>query len=174
MTDKQIIIDNIDVSGCDDYKCDGTCASSAYHLFNYDIKYAPCQNRNCYYKKLKRKEQEYSELITENENLSEENEVLKEINSRLQYMLDDVIEKVLKDDDQTEYFYTELKEKFTTKLDEIIKENDKFKQTITKIRDIAENRQIFCENCTGGVEEFTCNDCGYIKILQKISEVVDE
>ena len=62
MTDKQIIIDNIDVSGCEDYKCDGTCANSAYHLFNFETKYANCQNRNCYYKNWKRKEQECERL----------------------------------------------------------------------------------------------------------------
>ena len=48
----------------------------------------------------------------------------------------------------------------------------KYEQALTEIEEIAENREIFCENCTGGVEDFTCNDCGYVKILQKISEVL--
>ena len=72
MTDKQIIIDGIDVSGCEDYKCDGTCANSAYHLFNFETKYANCKNRNCYYKQLKAKEQECEELKEENFELKEE------------------------------------------------------------------------------------------------------
>lgn len=62
MTDKQIIIDGVDVSGCEDYKCDGTCENSAYHLFNYDTKYAPCKNRTCYYKQLKRAEQKLAKI----------------------------------------------------------------------------------------------------------------
>lgn len=62
MTDKQIIIDGVDVSGCEDYKCDGTCASSAYHLFNYDTKYATCKNRTCHYKNWQRAEQKLSKI----------------------------------------------------------------------------------------------------------------
>lgn len=53
-------------------------------------------------------------------------------------------------------------------------ECEELKQTIIRIEDIAENREIFCENCTGGIEDFTCNDCGYVKILQKINEVTNE
>ena len=51
-------------------------------------------------------------------------------------------------------------------------ENRKLSKTLAEIKEIAENREIFCENCGGGVESFTCDDCGYVKILQKISEVV--
>lgn len=51
---------------------------------------------------------------------------------------------------------------------------EKVKQTLDIIKEIAENREIFCENCSSGVESFTCDDCGYVKILQKISEVLDE
>lgn len=46
----------------------------------------------------------------------------------------------------------------------------KLSKTLTEIKEIAENREIFCENCCSGVESFTCDDCGYVKILQKISE----
>ena len=47
---------------------------------------------------------------------------------------------------------------------------EKVKQTLDIIKEIAENREIFCENCSSGVESFTCDDCGYVKILQKIRE----
>ena len=73
------IIDGIDVSGCKDYKCNGICESSAYFLFNYDVKYAPCKNRDCFYKQLKRKEQECEELTSKCSQL----EVLK-------YALEDI------------------------------------------------------------------------------------
>ena len=62
MTDKQIIIDNIDVSGCDFYidskNLEFNCKQTPQSYF--------CKNQpNCYYKQLKRKEQECEELKKE-------------------------------------------------------------------------------------------------------------
>ena len=65
MTDKQIIIDGVDVSGCRQYM--------HRHMEDYDIDildycryhFKPCKDvdvKYCYYKQLKRKEQEYEEL----------------------------------------------------------------------------------------------------------------
>ena len=57
MTDKQIIIDGVDVAGCEDY---GYRGKARYWCHNYD---EPCTDYpNCYYKQLKRKEQECEEL----------------------------------------------------------------------------------------------------------------
>lgn len=53
MTDKQIIIDKVDVSECIYYKAPGK-----YNTCGYDCKLTP----NCYYKQLKCKEQECEEL----------------------------------------------------------------------------------------------------------------
>lgn len=55
MTDKQIIIDDIDVSGCEAYK-DEHCKDKTSIMFcNTNL----CSNfPNCYYKQLKAKEQE--------------------------------------------------------------------------------------------------------------------
>ena len=61
MTDKQIIIDGVDVSGCrylfDDTSYKGSKTSCAITL--KDCKYL---DNNCYYKQLKRKEQECKKL----------------------------------------------------------------------------------------------------------------
>ena len=62
MTDKEIIIDGIDVSKCGHYhyrKCE-----IDYDEWNNEIiRYNECQNNpNCYFKQLKRKEQECEEL----------------------------------------------------------------------------------------------------------------
>ena len=65
MTDKQIIIDGVDVSGC--------CQYMHRYMEDYDIDtldycrhhFKPCKDVNvkyCYYKQLKRKEQECEEL----------------------------------------------------------------------------------------------------------------
>ena len=57
MTDKQIIIDGVDVAGCEDY---GYRGKARYWCHNYD---EPCTDYpNCYYKQLKAKEQECEEL----------------------------------------------------------------------------------------------------------------
>lgn len=67
MENKQIIIDGVNVSGCehyDDLNCYAYRDSCGYPL---DCK----DNHNCYYKQLKRKEQECNQLEAENEQLME-------------------------------------------------------------------------------------------------------
>ena len=57
MTDKQIIIDGVDVSGCKHFK-NATCIAD-YLLTDMNFSEAKCELcKNCYYKQLKRKEQE--------------------------------------------------------------------------------------------------------------------
>ena len=75
MTDKQIIIDGVDVAGCvrlqdDEISCDlgGECKGW----------------ENCYYKQLKRKEQECEELKRKCKELMSENEEYISINQVLQ------------------------------------------------------------------------------------------
>lgn len=80
MTDKQIIIDGVDVSGCEHYEdlnCFAYRDSCGYPL---DCK----DNPNCYYKQLKRKEQECEELkkiIQRHDN--DNNALLKEVEDKL-------------------------------------------------------------------------------------------
>ena len=65
MTDKQIIIDGVDVSKCKYFDCDSKkCKAEYYVRHGYEIvEYDSCrENPNCYYKQLKRKEQECEEL----------------------------------------------------------------------------------------------------------------
>ena len=55
MTDKQIIIDGVDVSGCENY---GETMAKTHNCTLYDEYLRPCKGTDCYYKQLKRKEQE--------------------------------------------------------------------------------------------------------------------
>ena len=68
MTDKHIIIDGCDVSGCKyfDSHCK-ECKAEYYTRYGYEIvKFNSCKdNPNCYFKQLKRKEQECEELKKE-------------------------------------------------------------------------------------------------------------
>ena len=62
MTDKEIIIDGIDVSKCGHYHY-GKCEIDYDEWNNEIIRYNECQNNpNCYFKQLKPKEQECEEL----------------------------------------------------------------------------------------------------------------
>ena len=61
MTDKQIIIDGVDVSGCECYT-QNIKMDCILHPLQSDA----CKNNpNCYYKQLKRKEQKHEELKEE-------------------------------------------------------------------------------------------------------------
>lgn len=57
MSDKQIIVNEVDVSGCIHYK-NKSCIAD-YYLTDVPFDEAKCElNPNCYYKQLKRKEKE--------------------------------------------------------------------------------------------------------------------
>ena len=69
MTDKQIIIDGVDVSGCPHYiHKDGSCSSQ-------DCECIKCVHNVCFYKDYKAKEQECEEL---KETLAEIKEIAEE------------------------------------------------------------------------------------------------
>ena len=114
MTDKQIIIDGADVSKCKYFDCNyKECKAEYYVRHGYEIvKYDSCrENPNCYYKQLKRKEQEC-------ERLKEEVSLLKESNSKLQQ---------IEDVNSLEKCY--------------LQQLDKLKQTIAEIKEICNEYQ---------------------------------
>ena len=66
--DKQIIIDGVDVSGCEHFSVHGCNGCCAYFLENEDTIVDCKKYPNCYYKQLKRKEQECEKLKAELKN----------------------------------------------------------------------------------------------------------
>lgn len=70
MTDKQIMIDGVDVSNCENYNPKGRFTCNP-HICNCH------QKPNCYYKQLKRKEQECKKLKNKIELLEEELSVIQ-------------------------------------------------------------------------------------------------
>ena len=106
MTDKQIIIDGVDVAGCKDY---GYRGKARYWCHNYD---EPCTDYpNCYYKQLKRKEQE--------------NKKLKEDEKSLLNIIDDLQKE---------------KNKWVEKYNDLGQDFDQLKQTLSSIKNIAEEQ----------------------------------
>ena len=147
MTDKQIIIDGVDVSGCKyclkmtKYRC----------AIQRDVYKCLCkENPNCYYKQLKRKEEEFRNICKAFD---------------IEYVIDKETGSLI---DRC------------NKLNKKEQECEELKQTLTKIKDIAE-KQVPYLNIG---EAKTMIEIGYdyagaicnleqrmYKILQKISEV---
>ena len=80
MTDKQIIIDGVDVSGCKKYEHEIVrCNATLKNMCFCGGRCTDEKNANCYYKQLKRKEQECEELKTE---VKKQKEIAKEYEQR--------------------------------------------------------------------------------------------
>lgn len=157
MTDKQIMIDDVDVSGCLFYQ--------ANFEEDYDVKikhycsnwHNSCESNNkpnCYYKQLKHKEQECEKLKNERTvdpvkqlfQLKAENEELKTMlkdlsyeNQKFCYQIEEQIKQL--EPFKDEYFkgldnvvIAELAKKSIR----ITAENSKLEQTLTEIKEIAE------------------------------------
>ena len=92
MTDKEIIIDGIDVSKCGHYHY-GKCEIDYDEWNNEIIRYNECQNNpNCYFKQLKRKEQECEELINQRDKFEYGNNILEHERNNYKQALDEIEE----------------------------------------------------------------------------------
>lgn len=140
MTDKQIIIDRVNVAGCEDY---GYRGKAGYWCHYYD---EPCTDYpNCYYKQLKRKEQECARLKEEIEKLKGTNGAIHPNSAYYK------ISKLRCKNNELERQHYDLC---------ILK--TKYKQTLQEIKEIAEN---------GCYDEYGMPLDELSIILQKISEV---
>lgn len=162
---ENIIINGVDVSGCDYFKNNGKCRIPHYQQ---NIKYTccNCSEWNCYYKQLKRKEQECEELKIMLKDLSYENQ-------KFCYQIEEQTKQL--EPFKDEYFkgldnvvIAELAKKSIR----ITAENSKLEQTLTDIKEI-------CKNNDELQGDFNVVDCDKYKlgkhnlankIIQKISE----
>ena len=151
MENKQIIIDGVDVSGCEFYK--NTLWKNCY---SRDYKESVCQsNHNCHYKNFKRQERRCDMW----ENIAVENGAVA---LKYQQQID------------------QLKAERDSYIDKYFLESQKvinIKKVVIEIKEIAERDKNFCDTCDGD-REIDCVDCHsggrYLlaqEILQKISEV---
>ena len=155
---EEIIIDGVDVSKCGHYHY-GKCEIDYDEWNNEIIRYNECQNNpNCHFKQLKRKEQEYEKLYIQ---LKANEEYHKEEENTLR--------KIIKNKEERNI--------------ELYKENNKLKQTLTKIKEIAGEQIPYLDidkAKTITEVEYDYADKIYnleqrmYKILQKISEVKNE
>ena len=160
MTDKQIIIDGVDVSGC------------KYYLFREQqpkgerccgMGLVDCNGNDCLYKKYKRKEQECERLKAERDSWHYQWEKRYEIGECLSDKLDQLKA-------ENEAWQKDLATMDAVK-ETVIAQYKALKQTLTEIKEIAEELKNFYE------ELGKCEDLTVVRlkqILQKISEVENE
>ena len=151
MTDKQIMIDGVNVAGCvrlqdDEISCDlgGECKGW----------------ENCYFKQLVRKTQECEQIKEKYEALKLENQEGYEIVAELEHEREELKERL-------ERVEEDLKHQC---VDCMNIKSDRYRKALEEIKKIDEP---FCNAC----QEFepekkgsNCMYCNYGKILQKISE----
>ena len=155
MTDKQIIIDGVDVSGCKHYK-NRTCIAD-YCLTDMPFGEAKCElNPNCYYKQLKRTE---FVLQQADQNINDLESMLENTERRENELKIKLLNK--------EQECKELKKNYFT----VIQQRNKAEQTLTEIKEIAQN---VIKNVSDRCIETTPMYYIHKQILQKISEVEDE
>ncbi len=123
MTDKEVIINGIDVSECEHLNYEH--CEIDYDEWNGEIiRYNKCQdNPNCHFKQLKRKEQECEEINLTNERLVAE-----------KYTLNEEILRLKKKKEENEKFYlTKYANKDSYCL-ELEHERNQYKQALDKIK----------------------------------------
>ena len=177
MTDKQIIIDGVDVSECPYYiHKDGSCSS-------HDCECVKCVHNVCFYKDYKRKEQECEELkkwlpiVARLEEQFKSHEKAKGIDYKT------YAEQVFTELGQLKAENDEFKKKcniYTCGICGNKEDCNKLYKTLTEIKEIAEHciKQDICTTCDNSEqchiedEEVPTYDVCKL-ILQKISEVED-
>ena len=175
MTDKQVI----DVTRCIHFnKSDIPDGCTCY----WD---GEC-NHDCYYKQLKRKEQECknvsSELIEANkqviylakqlDQLKKSNEELPKENEKFKQQVCSLRPELKGLIDEACYKHNIETKTYHKKIVEIINNLDKYGQVLVKIKEIAEENCKLCFSVDGFRKPDDCGLCEYAKILQKVNEVI--
>lgn len=176
MTDKQIMIDGVDVSGCEWFYKNDPCKNTCKYFCT------PCEwveIQNCMYKYAKRKEQECERLKEQLSDMISQSALLP----RFFGLTADEITNMLKQLDQLKAENDELRknlvdkhtsrcfrlvthrefDKLTIDKVQLRQENKKLKQTLTEIKEIAEQYE--------DTPNLECKQLCCTEILQKISEV---
>lgn len=175
MTDKQIIIDNVDVSGCEwirevgldsEYIC--TCNSP-----NKTSGYCK-HNLNCYYKQLKRKEQECEEFRKAND---EKNELLAKLGCptiatarRKVFCLQKQLDQLKAENERLQKLIAQ-DQCFQNKSHKCVKSfyiDERYKQAIEKVKELIQKEIDDCFDCGD------CISCGYNCCLRQAMQICNE
>lgn len=175
MTNKQKIIDNIDVSGCIYYQYN-MCTATKDNYGDCSFCCKDYEMKDCYYKQLARAEQENKRLL---EIINAKPLETVDIDSAFE--IEKLKEQLKAKEQECEELKKIVNEAKNSKLDlksflvgeavqnEYEQQLDKLKQTLAEIKEIAENVQSFVGRID--IEDDVCEQME--QILQKISEVVE-
>ena len=160
MTDKHIIIDGVDVAECENY---GYRGKARYWCHNYD---EPCTDYpNCYYKQLKRKEQEVQQAMDNYVQLDLQR--VKEYNELVDlYKAKEQECEELKENYKWYDHYKEQALYNKNLCNEKSEQLDQLEKTLAEIKEITENIQSFVGRIDIEDDVFEQME----QILQKISE----
>ena len=181
MTDKQIIIDGVDVHWCEHYTGNIGYLTDKNWTCRAKIQGTKCEDwSNCYFKRWQRKEQECEELKEERDTWHYQWEKRYEICESLSDDIDKLCEQLeayKMEAEEGKEVNAELKaenDELKEELEELKEENEyneanaiEFKQTLTEIKEIAENAYCLTNATNKDMAQFAK------QILQKISEVED-
>ena len=195
MTDKQIIIDGVDVSGCINYRPSVDTTQVSYtnacsigiwqrwysNLEPSCIMSCSCKdNPNCHYKQLKRKEKSEEKLVKQIQTICDfinnRPETFKSINGSVDKIITDYAERKEQECEKLRFpmkdnnYAILTKEEFEN-FNQLKKENKQLKQTLAEIKEIAENnkRSVLCFTAFEG-DTIEVNNEPMAVILQKINE----
>lgn len=202
MTDKQIIIDGVDVSGCSCYVSTGECTNKNIYPDRCGV------YSNCTYKleqQLKHKEQECERLKKEVEFytapvklgdykpitlIMEELDQLKAENKHLNNLLNQALKELeelqnLKDEDSLRVvILARENEQLKNRINNLVcsencykyKEAQSYKQAIEKIKEICTKYKEICANCEGDgyIDCIDCTEGGEAQAAIKVLQICDE
>lgn len=180
-TYKQIIIDGVDVSGCENYIGANT---KTHNCTLYDGYLRPCKNADCYYKQLKRAENQIVDFNKMVEAKEQECDMWKNLtvdNGAVALKYQKQLDQLRAENDKYSLFIEKLcdyaglecddEEQAMRTLSDLASQMnkarwiiDRYKQTLTEIKEIAKNGCY--DDCGMPLDELSI-------ILQKISEVED-
>lgn len=197
MTKKQIIIDGVDVSGCKHLYKEIDCLAHidfSECCEGYNPSYGYCPNTDCYYKQLKRKEQECEKWKSYYKLYRIETGIVKKvqgvINSNQKYGIEFTEDDIICKDERLSYL--EVHEQVKLIIDEQAKELEQLKseneilkeklvissnsdkKTLKIIQTLAEIKEIAEKQVKRAPDGETFARPEIKQILQKISEVENE
>lgn len=174
MTDKQIIIDGVDVSECLFYQTnfqEDYDVEIKHYCSNWHNSCESVNNSNCYFKQLKRKEQECNKLYIQ---LKADEEYYKEEENTLRKIIKNKEERnmeLYKENNKLKAENEKLKKDRINMIKENAKGYRKLQQAEQKLEQIKQVIKDYCKiMCLCETKE-TCESCINTEILQIIDEV---
>ena len=201
MTDKQIIIDSVDITNCIHRATNKLCGDIDPYCRCYT---GSCNDiSNCYYKQLKRKEQECERLKEERDSWHYQWEKRYEICESLSDVIDELrgqLDQLKAENDTLKQYkaskqasYESMQREWNQAVNEnrelksdnkhlngllnqALKELEEHREALEKVREVCTKYKEICANCEGD-EYIDCVDCtegGEAQVAIKVLQICDE